>query len=80
MTIDKDKTVKIPVWLIVVILPLVISVGAAITTSQINMASTKRQVEVNTKVLEQKANQGEFEIIKAQLNRIETKIDKHIEK
>lgn len=91
MTIDKKEVIKIPVWLAVLLIPAIMgSAGWFIVSGKY-----RNQVEINTgrldKVEANKVNQTEFLIIqtqlnriednnKQQLNRIENKLDTHIEK
>ena len=85
MTIDKDRFVKIPIWLVSIVLPLLIAAFAGFVTDQVMSAGDRKQIEVNTKrldyipyQLENKVDRREFEIFKDQLNRIEDKLDNHM--
>jgi hypothetical protein len=64
MTVNKSEIVTIPKWLLIVLLPIIISVSGAWLTVKISNAKSEVTIEM----------------IKAQLNRIEVKLDKHIDK
>lgn len=74
MTIERDKYIKIPVWLVSVMLPLLVSATVAIVTSQVSQATTKKQVEINTKDIENKADKKDIEYIKTALEDIKSDI------
>jgi hypothetical protein len=80
MTIDKKHVVTIPVWLLVLILPILISGIVGYAASRYNSGATERQVDINTgrldNVEKDKVDNGEFDMLKDQLNRIETKTDR----
>ena len=85
MTIEKDKYVKIPVWLVAVVLPLLIASITTYATNRASNAKLDKQVEINTQkwdelpaYLDKKVDRTEFIIIQNQLNRIEEKLDNHI--
>jgi hypothetical protein len=64
MTIDKREVIIIPKWILIILTPIVISVLGTWMTVKISNAK----------------NETAIEMIKAQLNRIETKLDNHIAK
>jgi hypothetical protein len=95
MTVPKDHYIKIPTWLLIIIVPIFISGITALVTTQRTNAALIRQVEINTKKvweeipsnMEKKVDKGEFDAFKkqidnqnAQLTRIEEKLDQHIAK
>lgn len=85
MTIEKSDKVNLPTWLVVLLLPMLISLITTLGVYSFSSGKQSKQVEINTKILETKVNVGEFEMIKKQLdrieinqNRIENKLDNHI--
>lgn len=88
MTIDKRETVTLPKWVLIIVLPFFMSVVGTWGTYLIT--NTKAKAIIETKVGNQKESIdelkrnkvgiGEFDFIKAQLNRIEKKLDDHIDK
>lgn len=76
MTVERDRFIKIPVWLVVVLLPMAI---ALVTAYGINKASTARiqmQVETQAKELEKKADKERIEQMNTRLDRMEDKLDR----
>lgn len=78
MTISKSEVITIPKWLVIVLFPILIGGIAGFAASKASAAKTETRVEVLQKDVEKKANQTEFMIIQNQLNRMESKLDKHI--
>ena len=83
MTVDRNEVITIPKWILVVLLPLTVT---AVTSFGIFRSQSAKQDE---KLLNQekkityietsKVNREEFIMLKEQLNRIESKIDKHLD-
>lgn len=92
MTIPRDKYIKIPIWLVSVVFPVIVAAMAGFITDQVVSAGDRKQIEVNTKKLDilpaqldQKVDWKDFELFRAQINdmktqmnRIEVKIDDHM--
>lgn len=90
MTDKMKTTIEIPMPILAIMVTILLTIfGWAIATAS-SSASTKKQVEVNTNVIKDiqynKADKSSFDYIKEQLdelkkstNRIETKVDRHIE-
>ena len=82
MTIDKSKTVTLPVWLISVLLSLLIT---GFTTWGM-LSSTKATLELKAQRNEQdirnlqteKVNKDVFETVLTKLNEINKKLDEHV--
>ena len=82
MTIDKSKTVTLPVWLISVLLSLLIT---GFTTWGM-LSSTKATLELKAQRNEQdirslyteKVNKDVFETVLVKLNEINNKLDQHV--
>lgn len=79
MTIPKEKTINIPVWLVSILLPLIIGAGGAYVTYNQQAAMTEFKTEENCKQIEliqkDKIGRDEFNLILKQLDRIEDKLD-----
>jgi uncharacterized membrane protein len=85
MTVSKSDKISIPTWILVLVLPLVISLVTTLTVYSFSSGKQANQVEINTKEIDQKAdkdmmNMLEKEIVNVQstLVRIENKLDSHI--
>jgi len=85
MTVSKSDRISIPTWILVLVLPLVISLVTTLTVYSFSSGKQANQVEINTKEIDQKAdkdmmNMLEKEIVNVQstLVRIENKLDSHI--
>ena len=78
MTFDRNSVIKIPIWLIAVALPIILSILTAILVSNASSAVTRSHVEINAEQIKENVNKSEFEIIRGQLNRIEGKLDDHL--
>jgi hypothetical protein len=84
VTLNKDNTIKIPTWLITVIigiaLPLVTSYGFYKSQSARQDETVKNQKESIIELKVSKVDRSEFQLVIQQLNRIEEKIDKKQDK
>ena len=85
MTIPKDNFIKIPTWLVIIAVPIVIAASTGFVTNLIINARSQKQIEINTEILhslptefDQKVDRREFDLMKQQLDRIEVKLDKHM--
>ena len=85
MTVSKSDRISIPTWILVLVLPLVISLVTTLTVYSFSSGKQANQVEINTKEIDQKADKDmmkmlEKEIVNVQstLVRIENKLDGHI--
>lgn len=84
MTIDKSKSVTLPVWVITSLLSLIIS-GFIVWGG---MSSTKSTLELKAQInasnietlRKEKVGKDEFSLVLDKLNSIEKKLDNHIEK
>lgn len=80
MTIPKEKTINIPIWLVSILLPLLIGAGGAYVTYNNQAARTEFKTIENSKQIEliqkDKVGRDEFNLILKQLDRIEDKLDK----
>jgi len=75
MTIDKNRFVKIPVWLIAFTLPLLVGGISGYAASRFQDGKIEKQLEINTKALDSKMGIEVYDLMTKQLDRIETKID-----
>ncbi len=71
MTIDKKDFIKIPKWLVIVFLPILISGITAYGVVRTKDAKIEKQVEINTILLEDKADCDDMLSIWEALHRIE---------
>lgn len=84
MTINKSEVITLPKWLVILVLPMIISLVTAYGLFRANSArvdekliSTKQEL---LRIDNSKASKDEFNLVKEQLNRIEKKIDDHMNK
>lgn len=83
MTIDTKKGINIPSWAVAIIIPLIIAIGGyAIGIATIDARTSVKIEHIEAELIRIEANKASVEsvqnIIKS-LDRIETKLDKHIE-
>lgn len=78
MTIEKDRFIKIPIWLVVVVLPITIALITAYGINKATNAKIQQQIEQQEKELEKKADKATMDYVQGQLDRIEKKIDDHM--
>lgn len=82
MTIDKSKTVTLPVWLISVIISLLVT---GFTTWGM-LASTKATLELKAErnekdirnLQDEKVSKDNFQMVLEKLNSIDKKLDEHV--
>jgi len=84
MTINKNDSVTLPKWLLIVFIPIFLSGITAWVTSQVTSAKYELQIANLEKALVLKSNANEvnlqFQFIKEQLNTINKKLDSSDEK
>lgn len=82
MTVDKKDVVTIPKWLVIVILPLLVSILGSLVTVATAKANLESGVDNNekqiNKLFEQKTDRNEQALIMKSLERIESKLDDHL--
>jgi hypothetical protein len=82
MTIRKDDIITLPTWMVVLLLPIVVSAVISFGVFKASAAQQKEKVDnvINTtnELKQNKVDRNEFIMIQNQLNRIEEKVDKDI--
>jgi len=77
-----SKTLEIPVWLVIVLVPIMVSIVTIVTTQASLQAKLQIQAEINKADIrdlrEKKADVYIMSRIELTLDRIEAKIDNHI--
>lgn len=76
MTVERDRFIKIPVWLVVVLLPMAIALVTAYGINKATTAKIQMQVETQAKELEKKADKERIEQMNTRLDRMEEKLDR----
>lgn len=76
MTVERDRFIKIPVWLVVVLLPMAIALVTAYGINKASTAKIQMQVEMQAKELEKKADKERIEQMNTRLDRMEDKLDR----
>lgn len=76
MTVERDRFIKIPVWLVVVLLPMAIALVTAYGINKASTAKIQMQVEMQAKELEKKADKERMEQMNTRLDRMEEKLDR----
>lgn len=76
MTVERDRFIKIPVWLVVVLLPMAIALVTAYGINKASTAKIQMQVEMQAKELEKKADKERIEQMNTRLDRMEEKLDR----
>lgn len=84
MTLERDKFIKIPTWILTMLLPglvaFMVSYGSWNSTkATLETKSIKNEQEIKA-LQEQKVDRNEFIQFMNSLNRIENKLDYHIDK
>jgi hypothetical protein len=84
MTIDKREVITIPKWLVIVLIPIIMGSIGGFAVGRFDAGRNSKQIEVNTKRLDvverNKVDMETFKVIEGSLQRIEDKLDKHIDK
>lgn len=78
MTVDKNKTVNIPIWLISVLLPLIVALVVSYGMYQSTNAKLQVKIDRNEIEIEKRVTKDEIYMIIKSLERIERKLDNHI--
>jgi peptidoglycan hydrolase CwlO-like protein len=82
MTIQQEKSIKVPVWLFSTAMPILISaISYFVVTSNSNARSQVQIQQLQAEISELKANKTDikvFELLQAQMNRIEGKLDSYM--
>jgi len=80
MTIEHEKEIRIPVWVVSIVIPLVISILSFVFTMSATSSKYGVKINRNEKEIEvlktQKTDNKTVDMIVIQLNRIENKLDK----
>ena len=76
MTVERDRFIKIPVWLVIVLLPMAIALVTAYGINKASTAKIQMQVEMQAKELEKKADKERIEQMNTRLDRMEEKLDR----
>jgi len=84
MTLERDKYIKIPTWILTLLLPGLVSLTVAYgawnyTKGKIETRNEKHEQEIKT-LQETKVDRNEFTQFMNSLNRIENKLDSHIDR
>lgn len=84
MTIDKKEVITLPKWLVILVLPMLVSAIVAFGAISAWKGSYETKAERNEheiqKLYDQKTDRTEMNILLNTLNRIENKLDSHISK
>ena len=82
MTIDKKEVITLPKWLVILVLPMLVSGLVAYGAMSSWKGSYENKVETNEiqiqKLDEKKVDRNEYNQLLNTLNRIENKLDNHI--
>jgi len=82
MTLDKNDIITLPKWLVILVLPMIVSAIISFGLFRANAAQQEEKVNnvvITTNELKQnKVDRNEFIMIQNQLNRIEGKVDTHM--
>lgn len=83
MTVDRNSTIKIPTWIITVALPMVVAGVISYGVNKANEARTDEKISQHSVAIktiqETKVDRNEQNLILNSLQRIEEKLDRHIE-
>lgn len=83
MTIRKDETVEIPKWLVHYLIPFIVSIITGWGIYQATVIRTELKLIENEKEINKKIDKVEVDVnfinVEKALQRIENKLDKHIE-
>lgn len=82
MTLDKNDIITLPKWLVIVVLPMLVSAVISFGLFRANAAQQEEKVSnvinVTNELKQTKVDRNEFIMIQNQLNRIEEKVDAHM--
>jgi uncharacterized membrane protein (DUF106 family) len=84
MTVDKKEIITIPKYLVIIVVPIIVSVLSSLITDATTKATletkiTKQDQEIQ-QLFETKTDRTEQTLIMKSLDRIEAKLDGHIDK
>ena len=71
MTFNKKDTITLPKWLIIILIPILMSSITAYGVVKAKDAKLEKQVEINTSALEKKADAVDIGSLKEAMDRIE---------
>ena len=87
MTVDKSQTIKIPIWLVSIMLPLIVTAIGVYGLTTAFKAETQTEIKQLKQSQDRKIDRTEFDLIlksldkfDKSLDRIDAKLDKHIDK
>jgi hypothetical protein len=84
MTINKSETITIKKWVVLLVLPFAVSAVVGYSASQFAKGRQENQIIVNTKRIDNlesnKVERNELELVLDGIDRIEKKLDTHIDK
>jgi hypothetical protein len=79
MTVNRNDVITLPKWLVIIVLPMIISLASAYGLHSATEGKNEVKIENLQKETEKKVNKSEvdtrFESIQKQLDRIENKLD-----
>lgn len=78
MTVDKDRYIKIPIWLVSVFLPILIALIISFGAYKVSSATFETKIKRNEQEIEKRVTRDEFDLVLKGIERIENKLDKHI--
>jgi len=84
MTIDKKEVITLPKWLVILVLPMIVSLVVSFglmseTKATLETKAHRNEAEIQ-KLYDQKTDRNEMNLLINTLNRIENKLDSHIDK
>jgi len=83
MTIDKKEVITLPKWLVILVLPMLISAiitygGLSGTKATLQTKALRNEQEIQ-RLYDQKCDRNEFNKLYDIMIRVENKVDKHID-
>jgi hypothetical protein len=79
MTIEKDRVIRIPIWFVSIILPLIIAIITSYGMMTSKAATQDAKIQNIEKQLDNKADLKDCQYIKETLNDIRTDLKKHMD-
>jgi hypothetical protein len=80
MTIDKKEVITIPKWLVIVMVPLTLGLIGGYSSSKFMAGKRDADITHLQQQVQNKVDRNEIQMIQEALTRIESKLDKHIDK
>jgi uncharacterized ion transporter superfamily protein YfcC len=84
MTLNKEKTINIPIWLVSIFIPILMAVSTTYIINREKFSRIQINTEMNNKQIEdlrkEKVNRDEFQLVLQQLDRIEHKLETKLDK